>query len=70
MSPAGQIYDTQNTDKSTSCLFVLHTNLEFYERNDFISEKRKELENIRNYRLIVRFRTKWTDEGEKTSKYY
>lgn len=38
-----------------------------------INEKRKYLENIRNHKLIgntVRFRTKWVDEGEKTTKYF
>lgn len=38
-----------------------------------INEKKKELENLRNYRFIgsmVRFRVKWVDEGEKFINYF
>lgn len=36
-------------------------------------KKKKELENLRNYRFIgsmVRFRVKWVDEGEKFINYF
>lgn len=47
---------------------------ENYEQNiHLINEKKKELENLRNHRLIgsmVKSRAKWTDEGVKPTNYF
>lgn len=48
--------------------------VENYEQNiGLINEKKKELEHLRNHRLIgsmVRSRAKWVDEEEKPTNYF
>ena len=55
-------------------MLEINTLEEIYEQHAFlINEKKKELENIRNHRLIgsiVRSRANWTEEGEKPTNYF
>ena len=55
--------------KKTHLISEINTLEENYEHNALlINEKKKELENITNHRMIgsiVRSRAKWTEEGEK-----
>ena len=58
----------RNNEKEKNLLSEINNLEEKYEENlQQISDKKKELENIRNHKLlgnIVRSRAKWTDEGE------
>ena len=64
----------RNNEKEKNLISEINTLEENYEHNALlINEKKKELENIRNHRLIgsiVRSRAKWTEEGEKPTNYF
>ena len=64
----------RNNEKEKNLISEINTLEENYEHNALlVNEKKKELENIRNHRLIgsiVRSRAKWTEEGEKPTNYF
>ena len=64
----------RNNEKEKNLISEINTLEENYEHNALlINEKKKELENIRNHRLIgsiVRSRAKWTEEEEKPTNYF
>lgn len=64
----------KSTEKEQSLLSQINQLEEKYEENiETINLKKKELENIRNHKLmgnIVRSKAKWISEGEKPTNYF